>query len=259
MDILPPELVALFLAAFLAGAVDAVVGGGGLIQIPTLFAVYPAESAAHLFGTNKCASVVGTANACWRYARQVEMPWRTILPAAVCAFLFSYAGAAAVAWLPKESIRPLILVLLIFAAGYTLMRKDFGSLHQPAHAGRRELVFASLLGAVIGFYDGFFGPGTGSFLIFLFVRFFGFDFLHASASAKVVNVATNLAALLYFVPNGHVLPLLAAAMALANVTGSLAGTWLALRYGSAFIRRVFLAVVSVLIVKFAWDTLHGWF
>jgi len=258
MDILPPELIALFLAAFLAGAVDAVVGGGGLIQIPALFAVYPAESAARLFGTNKCASVVGTANACWRYARQVEMPWRTILPAAVCAFLFSYAGAAAVAWLPKESIRPLILVLLIFAAGYTLMRKDFGSLHQPAHAGRRELVFASLLGAVIGFYDGFFGPGTGSFLIFLFVRFFGFDFLHASASAKVVNVATNLAALLYFVPNGHVLPLLAAAMALANVTGSLAGTWLALRYGSAFIRRVFLAVVSVLIVKFAWDTLHGW-
>lgn len=259
MDILPPELVALFLAAFLAGAVDAVVGGGGLIQIPALFAVYPAESAARLFGTNKCASVVGTANACWRYARQVEMPWRTILPAAVCAFLFSYAGAAAVAWLPKESIRPLILVLLIFAAAYTLMRKDFGSLHQPAHAGRRELVFASLLGAVIGFYDGFFGPGTGSFLIFLFVRFFGFDFLHASASAKVVNVATNLAALLYFVPNGHVLPLLAAAMALANVTGSLAGTWLALRHGSAFIRRVFLAVVSVLILKFAWDTLHGWF
>lgn len=259
MDILPPELVALFLAAFLAGAVDAVVGGGGLIQIPALFAVYPAESAARLFGTNKCASVVGTANACWRYARQVEMPWRTILPAAVCAFLFSYAGAAAVAWLPKESIRPLILVLLIFAAVYTLMRKDFGSLHQPAHAGRRELVFASLLGAVIGFYDGFFGPGTGSFLIFLFVRFFGFDFLHASASAKVVNVATNLAALLYFVPNGHVLPLLAAAMALANVTGSLAGTWLALRHGSAFIRRVFLAVVSVLILKFSWDTLHGWF
>ena len=259
MDILPPELVALFLAAFLAGAVDAVVGGGGLIQIPALFAVYPAESAARLFGTNKCASVVGTANACWRYARQVEMPWRTILPAAVCAFLFSYAGAAAVAWLPKESIRPLILVLLIFAAVYTLMRKDFGSLHQPAHAGRRELVFASLLGAVIGFYDGFFGPGTGSFLIFLFVRFFGFDFLYASASAKVVNVATNLAALLYFVPNGHVLPLLAAAMALANVTGSLAGTWLALRHGSAFIRRVFLAVVSVLILKFSWDTLHGWF
>ena len=117
MDILPPELVTLFLAAFLAGAVDAVVGGGGLIQIPALFAVYPAESAARLFGTNKCASVVGTANACWRYARQVEMPWRTILPAAVCAFLFSYVGAAAVAWLPKDSIRA--AAFTVFAANWS--------------------------------------------------------------------------------------------------------------------------------------------
>lgn len=238
----------------MAGGVDAVVGGGGLIQIPALFVAYPGESAATLFGTNKCASVVGTANAAWRYARHVKMPWRTILPAAVAAFAFSYAGAAAVAWLPKDAVRPLILILLVLAAIYTLKRKNFGQLHRPAHAGYRELFFAVLLGGVIGFYDGFFGPGTGSFLIFLFVRFFGFDFLHASAGAKVVNVATNLAALAYFVPNGYVLPVLAAIMAAANVSGSLAGTWLALRHGSAFVRQVFLVVVGVLIVKFAWDT-----
>ena len=254
MDILDPGLLLLVLAAFIAGGIDAVVGGGGLIQIPALFAVHPGETAATLFGTNKCASVVGTANACWRYARQVRMPWRTILPAALAAFAFSYLGAAAVAWLPKDAVRPLILLLLVLAAVYTLKRKDFGQLHRPAYAGARELLFATLLGGVIGFYDGFFGPGTGSFLIFLFVRFFGFDFLHASASAKVVNVATNLAALLYFVPNGFVLPLLAALMALANVGGSVAGTWLALKHGSAFVRRVFLGVVGVLIVKFAWDT-----
>lgn len=238
----------------MAGGVDAVVGGGGLIQIPALFAAYPDQSPATLFGTNKCASVVGTANATWRYARQVRMPWRTILPAALAAFAFSYAGAAAVAWLPKDAVRPLILIMLVLAAIYTLKRKDFGQLHRPAHAGHRELVYAVLLGGVIGFYDGFFGPGTGSFLIFLFVRFFGFDFLHASAGAKVVNVATNLAALAYFVPNGYVLPVLAAIMAAANVSGSLAGTWLALRHGSAFVRKVFLVVVGVLIVKFAWDT-----
>ena len=254
MDILDPGLLLLVLAAFIAGGIDAVVGGGGLIQIPALFAVHPGETAATLFGTNKCASVVGTANACWRYARQVRMPWRTILPAALAAFAFSYLGAAAVAWLPKDAVRPLILLLLVLAAVYTLKRKNFGQLHRPAHAGVRELLFATLLGGVIGFYDGFFGPGTGSFLIFLFVRFFGFDFLHASASAKVVNVATNLAALLYFVPNGFVLPLLAALMALANVGGSVAGTWLTLKHGSAFVRRVFLGVVGVLIVKFAWDT-----
>jgi len=254
MDALPPGLLALVLAAFLAGGVDAVVGGGGLIQIPALFALHPGEPAATLFGTNKCASIVGTANATWRYARRVEMPWRTILPAAAAAFAFSYAGAAAVAWLPKDAVRPLILALLVFAAVYTLQRKDFGQAHAPAHAGHRELIYAILLGGVIGFYDGFFGPGTGSFLIFLFVRFFGFDFLHASAGAKVVNVATNLAALAYFVPNGYWLPVLAAAMAAANLGGSMAGTWLALRHGSGLIRRVFLLVVGVLIVRFAWDT-----
>ena len=254
-DPLTIELLTLLLAAFVAGTVDAVVGGGGLIQIPALFTVYPGESAATLFGTNKCASVVGTANATWRYARRVVMPWRTILPAALAAFAFSYLGAAAVAWLPKDAVRPLILALLVFAAVYTLKKKEFGEQHRPAYSGHRELVYAMLLGGVIGFYDGFFGPGTGSFLIFLFVRFFGFDFLHASAGAKVVNVATNLAALAYFVPNGHVLPLLAAAMALANVCGSVAGTWLALRHGSRFIRQVFLILVAVLIVKFARDTL----
>ena len=254
MDFLTPEILVLLTAALMAGAVDAVVGGGGLIQIPTLFAVYPTESAATLFGTNKCASVVGTANATWRYARQVVMPWRTILPAALAAFIFSYIGAATVAWLPKDVVRPLILFLLVIAAVYTLKRKEFGLHHCPAHAGHRELIYAILLGALIGFYDGFFGPGTGSFLIFLFVRFFGFDFLHASAGAKVVNVATNLAALGYFLPHGYILPLVAAAMAVANVSGSMLGTRLALKYGSGFIRQLFLVMVAVLIVKFSWDT-----
>jgi len=254
LDFITPEIMALLFAALMAGAIDAVVGGGGLIQIPALFVAFPNESAATLFGTNKCASVVGTANATWRYARQVKMPWRTILPAAFAAFAFSYIGAVAVTWLPREIVRPLILLLLILSAVYTLKRKDFGLLHRPVHAGHRELVYAVLLGGVIGFYDGFFGPGTGSFLIFLFVRFFGFDFLHASAGAKVVNVATNLAALGYFLPNAYVLPVLAAAMAVANVSGSIMGTRLALKHGSGFIRQLFLITVAVLIVKFSWDT-----
>lgn len=253
-DLFSPEFLLLLFAAFVAGSIDAVVGGGGLIQIPALFAAYPGELPATVFGTNKCASVFGTANACWRYARQVRMPWRTILPAALAAFTCSYVGAMAVAWLSRDAVRPLILLLLVFAAVYTLKRKNFGEIHAPAHSGYRELLYATLLGGVIGFYDGFFGPGTGSFLIFLFVRCFGFDFLHASASAKVVNVATNLAALVYFVPNGFWLPLLAMCMALANVCGSVAGSRLALKHGSRFIRWVFLMVSVMLIAKFAWDT-----
>jgi uncharacterized membrane protein YfcA len=251
------SFVVLLPAAAFAGFVDAVVGGGGLIQIPALFSVLPREAPATLFGTNKLSAVFGTLNAAYRYARQVQMPWRAVLPTAFAAFCFSYVGAAAVAWLPREALRPLILVLLVLAAVYTFWRKDFGRLHRPRHAGARELVAGVALGALIGFYDGLFGPGTGSFLIFLFIRFFGFDFLHASASAKVVNVGTNAAALFYFVPSGHWIPLLALAMALCNVGGSWVGTHLALKHGSGFVRRIFLLVVLALIARFAWDTLAG--
>lgn len=252
-----PELALLAMlgvAAFVAGFIDSVVGGGGLVQIPVLFTLLPQQAPATLFGTNKFASVFGTTNAAWRYARRVSMPWRTTLPAAAAAFACSYLGAMAVSWLPRDLLRPLILVLLVAAAAYTFVKKDFGAIHGPTQSGRRELAYAMLLGGIIGFYDGFFGPGTGSFLIFLFIRFFGFDFLHASAAAKIVNVATNLAALAYFAPNGHLLWQAAILMAMCNVGGSFAGTHLALRHGSGFVRHVFLIVVSLLILKFAWDT-----
>ena len=254
MSIEISQLLVLAVASLFAGFIDSVVGGGGLIQIPALFTALPKEIPATLFGTNKIASVFGTSNAVLGYARRVKMPWGTTLPAALAAFACSYLGAMSVAWLPRELLRPMILVMLIGAAGYTFWRKDFGAIHKPQHAGRTEFVYALILGGVIGFYDGFFGPGTGSFLIFLFIRFFGFDFLHASAASKVVNVATNLAAISYFVPNGFYIPVLAAIMATANISGSIIGTRLALRHGSGFVRKLFLFVVSALIVKFAWDT-----
>lgn len=254
---LPVEGPLLVLAAFFAGAVDAVVGGGGLIQVPALFAVYPQASPATLFGTNKMASVWGTANAAWRYARHIAIPWRVVLPAAFTAFVFAYLGALSVAWLPKDAVRPVVLILLVLVTGHTLLRKDLGLHHRPRFAGSAALFAALLLGGAIGFYDGFFGPGTGSFLVFLLVRGFGFDFMHASAGAKIINVATNVAALLFFVPQGYWLPEVALAMALANVVGSIAGSALALRWGSVFVRRVFLLGAGALILRFAWDTLRA--
>jgi len=249
-----PWLLALLcLAAAFAGCVDAVVGGGGLIQIPALFSAFPNTAPATLFGTNKCVGVIGTASAGVRYVRRVRLPWRTVIPATLMAFLFSYAGAAAVAWIPKGVMRPLMLFLLIAVTAYTIYNKKMGQSHNPTHSGAGQLFWASLLGGGIGFYDGFFGPGTGSFLLFLFVRFFGFDFLHASAASKVVNVATNLAAMAYFLPHGHWFPWLALWMALANITGAFVGTKLALQHGSVFVRKAFIVVASVLIVRFAWD------
>lgn len=241
-------------AAFLAGLIDAVVGGGGLVQIPALFSVLPQTLPATVFGTNKLASIFGTFSAALRYARRIDVPWRAALPAALAAFMLSYLGAMTVSLLPKEWLRPLVLVLLIGVTAYTYARKNLGAVDQRRAHGRRDMGMAVLFGGAIGFYDGFFGPGTGSFLIFVFVRFFGLDFLRASVSAKIVNAATNLSALLYFGAHGQVLWAIAVAMALFNVGGSLIGSHLALRHGAAFVRRVFLGVASVLILRFAWDT-----
>lgn len=240
--------------AFVAGLVDAVVGGGGLIQIPALFTVLPRALPAVLFGTNKLAAIFGTASAAVRYARRIRVPWRAALPAASAAFVFSYLGAMTVSLLPRALLRPLVLVLLIVVAAYTFARKDFGSIDHNRHHGSSDMLLAMLIGAVLGFYDGFFGPGTGSFLIFVFIRFFGLDFLRASSVAKIVNVATNAAALLYFGAHGQVLWTVAALMAVFNITGAVIGAHLALRHGSGFVRKVFLAMATALIVKFGYDT-----
>ncbi|WP_174875866.1 sulfite exporter TauE/SafE family protein [Vogesella oryzae] len=246
----------LCLFAFLAGLIDAAVGGGGLIQIPALFNALPQVSVATLFGTNKMSSAVGTVFAARSYLKRVRLPWKLVLPAAAAAFVMSFAGAAAVSLIPSSVMRPLVLVLLIGMAIYTLHKKDLGKLHKPVIIGRREMLVGLAIGGGIGFYDGLFGPGTGSFLMFLFVRFFAFDFLHASAAAKVVNLATNVAALCFFIPSGNVLYGFALPMAACNVAGALTGSWLAMRKGAGFVRGLFLVLVTVLICKLAWDMLH---
>ena len=247
------DLLLISVASLFAGFIDSIVGGGGLILLPALFAVYPTTTPATLFGVNKSASIWGTAAATWQYAHRVQMPWSALLPAAATAFVCSMFGAWCVTQVSPEWLRRILPVMLVVLLLYTLAKKSLGREHQPRFAGRQQQWAASLLGGVIGFYDGFFGPGTGSFLVFFFVRWMGFDFLHASASAKLINTASNLAALILFTWKGHVWWHLALAMAVANVIGSLLGTRLALKHGSGFVRVVFLIVVSALIVKTGWD------
>lgn len=196
-------LAALCVFAFAAGLIDAAVGGGGLIQLPALLNLFPQTPPATLYGTNKVAAVCGTSFAARSFIRRVKIPWSLVLPAAISAFMFSFAGAATVSLIPPGVLRPLILVLLVLMAIYTFWKKDFGKLHKPSRVGRRESAIAIALGGLIGFYDGVFGPGTGSFLIFLFIRFFALDFVHASASAKVVNIATNVASLVFLHSHGQ--------------------------------------------------------
>ena len=241
------------LASLLAGFVDAIVGGGGLILVPALFAIVPNVHPATLFGINKSASIWGTAIASVQYSRRVQLPWHALWPAALCGLIGGFAGAWGVTVMSPDFLRKLLPFVLAAVLAYTLARKQLGQHHAPTLGRRAEAWSAAAIGLVVGFYDGFFGPGTGSFLVFLFVRWLGYDFLHASASAKLVNTATNLAALTLFAYKGHVWWHYAAALAIANVVGSLLGTRLALRHGASFVRGFFIFVVTALILKTGYD------
>ena len=245
------ESVLVTAASFFAGLMDAIVGGGGLILVPALFAAYPAAPPATLLGTNKSASVWGTAFAALKYSRRVELRWRALLPAAVCALVGSFVGAWSVTQMDPAVLRKALPFILLAVLVYTLVKKNLGTIHQPHLNRNRERLIACAIGVLVGWYDGFFGPGTGSFFIFLLVRFLGYDFLHASASAKLLNVATNVAAIALFAMKGHVWWQIGLMMAAANVAGSFVGTHLALKHGAGFVRWVFVLVVGALIIKTA--------
>lgn len=250
-------LLALGAFAFLAGFVDAVVGGGGLIQLPALLAFCPGLPPATIVGTNKVASLVGLAGSTAQYVRAVPLDWRATLPAALAAFAASIVGALALSYANPALLRPLIFVLLVGIALYTALRRDFGAARGAPLSPNLQLAGGLAAGAVLGFYDGFFGPGTGTFLIFTFIRLFAMDFLAASGSAKVVNASTNIAALCWFIPHGHVLWGLALPMAVCNFAGSWCGAHLAVLKGSRFVRIFFLCVVSALIAKVGYDLMKS--
>jgi hypothetical protein len=250
---LTPSVLALVLvAALAAGWVDAVVGGGGLIQLPALLLV-PGLSPVQALATNKLASVFGTTTSAVTYQRRVRPDLRTALPMAAVALGGSFGGASVAALLPAEVFKPVIVVALVAIALFTAFRPALGEVTALRHTGRRHHGTALAVGAVIGFYDGVLGPGTGSFLVFALVSLLGYDFLNASAKAKIVNVATNLGALAFFVPHGSVVWGLGLAMGAANTLGGYLGSRTATSRGTGFIRVVFLVVVSALIVRLGWD------
>jgi uncharacterized protein len=247
------DLVVVAAASGLAGFVDAVVGGGGLVLVPALFATYPQAIPATLFGTNKGGAIWGTAWAAVQFARRVTLARVTMAWGMAGALAGSFGGAYVVTLVSAKPLKQALPIVLLAILAYTLAKKELGRHHVPRLAGTAEARAAGLIGLLIGFYDGFFGPGTGSFFVFLFVRLLGYDFLHASAAAKRLNTATNFAALVLFAWTGHVWWGVAAVLAVANVTGSLLGTRLALARGAGFVRIVFIVVVSLLILKTAYD------
>ena len=248
------DIVMVAAASALAGFVDAVVGGGGLVLVPALFATYPNALPATLFGTNKGGAIWGTAWAAVQFARRVTLARLTMAWGMAGALAGSLGGAWLVTLVSAKPLKQALPFVLLAILIYTVAKKQLGRDHTPRLSGSVEARAAGLIGLAIGFYDGFFGPGTGSFFVFLFVRVLGYDFLHASAAAKRLNTATNFAALVLFAWTGHIWWHVALVLAVANVVGSLLGTRLALARGAAFVRIVYIVVVSLLILKTAWDS-----
>ena len=242
---------ALFLlaASFFAGFIDSIAGGGGLIQLPALLIGLPKSGTAEVLGTNKLSSIFGTSTAAALYRKQIKPDPKVLLAMGLPALLGS-AGGAMLAWkIPTSSMRPMVLVLLIVVAVYTWFKPDLGKFENLRHLPKRRIQIAALAGVIIGFYDGIFGPGTGSFLMLILVASLGYAFITASAIAKVVNVATNVGAIMVFGINGAVIWQIGIIMGVANISGAIIGARLAIKGGSTLVRKVFLLVTVALIVK----------
>lgn len=245
-------LLALALVALAAGWVDAVVGGGGLLQLPALLLV-PGILPVQALATNKLASICGTATSSLTYYRRVRPDLRTALPMAAFALVGSFGGAALATLLPAAVFKPVIVVALLAVAVFTAARPAMGAETVLRFSGRHHYGRAAGIGALIGCYDGLLGPGTGTFLVIALVSVLGYNFLEASAKAKIVNFATNLGALALFVPHGAVLWGPALVLAVANMAGGYLGSRTAIARGSGFVRVAFLVVVTALIAKLGYD------
>ena len=242
---------ALFLlaASFFAGFIDSIAGGGGLIQLPALLIGLPKSETAEVLGTNKLSAVFGTTVAAALYRKQIRPDPKVLIAMGVPAFLGSAGGAVLASKIPTSSMRPMVLVLLIIVAIYTWFKPDLGKFENLRHLPKRRVQIAAFAGVVIGFYDGIFGPGTGSFLMLILVASLGYAFITASAIAKVVNVATNVGAIMVFGLNGAVIWQIGIILGVANISGAVIGARLAIKGGSTLVRKVFLIVTVALIVK----------
>jgi uncharacterized membrane protein YfcA len=242
---------ALFLlaASFFAGFIDSIAGGGGLIQLPALLLGLPKSDTAEVLGTNKLSAVFGTTTAAALYRKQIKPDPKILIAMGLPAFLGSAGGAVLASKIPTSSMRPMVLVLLIIVAIYTWFKPDLGKFENLRYLPKRRVQIAALAGVIIGFYDGIFGPGTGSFLMLILVASLGYAFITASAIAKVVNVATNVGAIMVFGINGAVIWQIGIILGVANISGAVIGARLAIKGGSTLVRKVFLFVTVALIVK----------
>lgn len=246
-------IVLLCIASFLAGFVDAIVGGGGLIQTPVAMVLMPNLSVASIIGSLKIPAFSGTSFAAFQYLKKVDMDWKLLSMMSILAFASAFLGSTLLTIVSNDFMKPLLFFILIGLAVYTFKKKNFGQHQEKNHSAKRQIFYAVTISLLVGFYDGFIGPGTGSFLVLGFVTILGFDFLHASANAKMVNLATNFGSICLFVLKGKIVWAFAVPMAFCNAFGGWVGAKLAIKKGNDFIRKFFLFVVVLTLIRFGYD------
>ena len=250
------SLLVLCLFAFTAGFVDAVAGGGGLIQLPAMFILQPQLTLAQTLATNKICSFSGTSVAAVRYIKRVDIDWKHLSPIVISSLVTSFAGALLVSFIHKEQFMPFIITSLVLVLAYTILKRELGLHHNVKPLSQtRYIVYAIGTGSILGLYEGLIGPGTGSFLLFAFITLFGYDFLHASANGKIVNMSASIGALIFFIAKGFVVWSIAIPVALCNMLGGYVGAHVAIKKGSSFVRFFFIMVSLALIVKLGYDYL----
>lgn len=251
-------LALLALAALAAGYVDAVVGGGGLIQLPALLVGLPGAAPVQILATNKVAAICGTTVASATYYRRIRPDPRTFGPMMVTAFAGAIGGAAVASQIPRSAFEPIVLVVLVVLGTYVVVQPDLGEETLLRLSGGRHLATAMAVGAVIGFYDGALGPGTGTFFVFALVGLLGYDFLEASAKTRLANWATNLGALALFIPTGAVLWQVGLVMGVSNLLGGYLGARTAVERGAKFVRAFFVVVVGAFVIRIGGSVIGLW-
>ena len=243
-------IIFLFITGFVASFIDSVVGGGGLIALPAL--LMTGLPITHVLGTNKLAAAMGSITSMLTFIRSGKVKLSLVKWLFPLSFIGAMAGAYIVRYVPSEFMKPLVVILLVLVACYTLFKKDWGDISTYGGLSKKTGFISGVVALSIGFYDGFFGPGTGSFLIFAFLLI-GFDFVAASGNAKVLNFASNIAAMFIFLYLGYVHVAYSLIMGLGMILGAVAGTKVAIQKGAAYVRPLFLTMTVVLVGKQIWD------
>lgn len=241
------------LGAAFAGFIDAVVGGGGLVQVPLLFILFPELSHVQVIATNRFASIAGTIVAASQYIRHIGVDFSFVLITGICSAIGSFSGTFVMSWVKPEVFKPMLLFIITVLAIYTFIKKDMGIEHAPRFQGKRLWIISALIGAALGFYNGFIGPGTGTLLVFAFVTILQLGFLQGSANAKIINTIADFASLIGFFLSGAIFYKIAVPMMVSNMLGGYVGSKAAILKGNQFIRMVFLVVLAFLIIRLGWD------